>query len=126
WIGNTIGAFGIASNRDHLVRLGLPEPRTWSDLADARYFHGLALANPTQSGSANKAFEMLIQQQMSKAMDEMAPGNENDAAAQAVGWARAMNLLQKVSANSRYFSDSSSKISLDVESGEAVAGMTID
>jgi len=126
WMGSTIGAFGIVSNRDHLARLGLPEPRTWSDLADPRYFHGLALANPTQSSSANKAFEMLIQQQMNLTMAELAPGKDEDPAAVAEGWARAMRLLQKVSANSRYFSDSSSKISLDVESGEAVAGMTID
>ena len=127
WIGSTIGAFGIASNVDHLERLGIhPEPRQWADLADPRYFRGLALANPTQSGSANKAFEMLIQQQMIQAVAELAPGKDDDAKALAEGWARAMKLLQKISANSRYFSDSSSKISLDVEAGEAVAGMTID
>ncbi len=126
WMGTTIGAFGIASNRDQLKRLGIPEPHTWADLADPRYFRGLALANPTQSSSANKAFEMLIQQQMSNALHELAPGKEEDEAALGVGWSRAMVLLQEISANSRYFSDSSSKIALDVESGEAVAGMTID
>ena len=59
WLGTTVGAFGIASNRDQLALRGLPEPRTWNDLADPRYFRSLALANPTQSSSSNKAFEML-------------------------------------------------------------------
>ena len=58
---------------------------------------------------------MLIQQQMKEA------GADN-----AEGWQRAVRLLQRIGANSRYFSDSSAKISLDVEAGEAAAGMTID
>ncbi len=115
WIGTAIGAFGIAWNRDQVARLGVPEPRRWSDLADARFFRNLALANPTQSSAANKAFEMLIQQQMNEA-----------GASEELGWERAMRLLQRIGANARYFTDSSAKISLDVEAGEAAAGMTID
>jgi iron(III) transport system substrate-binding protein len=130
WMGSTIGAFGIAYNRDQLARLGISEPRAWADLADPRYFRGLALANPTQSSSANKAFEMLIQQQINEEVSARAKGGtstpEIEAAAVEAGWTRAMRLLQRISANARYFSDSSAKISLDVESGEAVAGMTID
>lgn len=124
WIGTTIGAFGIAYNRDQLARLGLPEPRRWEDLADPRYFRTLALANPTQSSSANKAFEMLIQQQMNEAVVRMAGVPEKQAVAE--GWRSAMNLLQRIGANARYWSDFSSKIALDVEAGEAAAGMTID
>lgn len=115
WIGTAIGAFGIAFNRDRIAKIGVETPRRWADIADARYFQSLALANPTQSSSANKAFEMLIQQQMNEA------GADNS-----VGWQRAIRLLQRIGANARYFSDSSAKISLDVESGEAAAGMTID
>jgi iron(III) transport system substrate-binding protein len=130
WMGSTIGAFGIAYNRDQLTRLRIPEPRTWGDLADPSYFHGLALANPTQSSSANKAFEMLIQQQINEEVTARAGGRavtpEIESAALEAGWIDAMRLLQKIAGNARYFSDSSAKISLDVESGEAVAGMTID
>ncbi len=115
WVGSAIGAFGIAFNRDRIATLGVEPPRRWADIADARYFRSLALANPMQSSSANKAFEMLIQQQMKEA------GADN-----AAGWQRAVRLLQRIGANSRYFSDSSAKISLDVEAGEAAAGMTID
>lgn len=114
WIGTALGAFGIAYNRDRIAKLGVEPPKRWADIADPRYFRSLALANPMQSSSANKAFEMLIQQQMNEA------GND------AEGWQRAIRLIQRIGANSRYFSDSSAKISLDVEAGEAAAGMTID
>ncbi len=114
WLGTAIGAFGIAYNRDRIAKLGIQAPKRWADIADPRYLGSLALANPTQSSSANKAFEMLIQQQM------------NDTPNDAEGWARGIRLIQRIGANSRYFSDSSAKISLDVESGEAAAGMTID
>ncbi len=123
WLGTTLGAFGIAYNRDQLARLGLPEPRQWDDLADPRYFRALAIANPIQSGSANKALEMLVQQQMNVIAAE--PGAD-EARITAEGWTRAMRLLQRIGANARYFTDSSSKIALDVEAGEAAAGMTID
>jgi len=123
WLGTTLGAFGIAYNRDQLARLRLPEPRQWDDLADPRYFRALAVANPIQSGAANKALEMLIQQQMNTVAAE--PGAD-EARITKEGWARAMRLLQRIGANARYFTDSSSKIALDVEAGEAAAGMTID
>jgi ABC-type Fe3+ transport system substrate-binding protein len=123
WMGTASAAFGIASNRDQLARRGLPEPHTWADLADPRYFRSLALANPTQSSSSNKAFEMLIQQQMNLTAAER---GKDDATTTAEGWQRAMRLIQRISANARYFSDSSAKIALDIEAGEAAAGMTID
>ena len=123
WLGTTLGAFGIAYNRDQLARLGLPEPRQWHDLADPRYFRTLAIANPMQSGAANKALEMLVQQQMNLVAAE--PGAD-EARITREGWTRAMRLLQRIGANARYFSDSSSKIALDIEAGEAAAGMTID
>ena len=49
WMGTAIGAFGIAYNRDQIKRHGIPEPRKWADLADPRYYRGIALANPTQT-----------------------------------------------------------------------------
>ena len=67
WIGTVISSFGICYNTDVLSRLGVTRPPSrWSDLADPVYAHEIALANPTQSGSVNKAFEMLIQQQMQR------------------------------------------------------------
>lgn len=133
WIGTCLSAFGICSNRDALQRIGISEPPVcWAELGDTRYFGEIALANPTQSSSVNKAFEMLIQQQMLLAVDQ-AKGTEGtaltpqrEAEALSAGWSAAMQLLQKISANARYFTDSSTKIALDVAAGDAAAGMTID
>lgn len=123
WIGCVISSFGICYNPDALARLGIsPPPTRWSDLANPRLRTGIALANPTQSSSVNRSFEMLIQQQMQEAGAQGKEASE----ALAAGWTRAMRLLMKIGANARYFTDSSTKIALDVEAGEAAAGMTID
>jgi len=131
WLGTVISSFGICYNTDVLSRLGVTRPPArWSDLADPVYAHEIALANPTQSGSVNKAFEMVIQQQMQEALNggstDAARNPAQDTHALAAGWERAMRLLMKIGANARYFTDASTKIALDVESGEAAAGMTID
>ena len=126
WMGSVVSAFGIVSNTDVLQRLGIAEPpRRWADLADPRYFGQVALANPTQSGSINKAFEMLIQQQIAAEVAERNAA-ETDEAAIAAGWLRGFRLLQKIGANARYYTDTSTKPSLDVAAGDCAAGMTID
>ena len=123
WIGNVVSSFGIVYNTDSLARLGIAQPPTrWDDLGDPAYFHEIALANPTQSSSVNKSFEMLIQQQM---LGEVARGGPEAEAVRA-GWAKAMRLLMRIGANARYFTNASTKISIDVGAGEAAAGMTID
>jgi iron(III) transport system substrate-binding protein len=146
WMGSVISSFGICYNPDALARLGITQPpERWADLVDPRYTRHIALANPTQSGSVNKSFEMLIQQQMQEAGEarikgkmeklyetgqtvnarlSLTPDEEKEAVAE--GWTRAQRMLMKIGANARYFTDSSTKIALDVEAGEAAAGMTID
>ena len=122
WIGSVVSSFGIVFNTDSLRRLGIAQPPAqWRDLADPHFFHQIALANPMQSSSVNKSFEMLIQQQM-----QAEAGAGGDAQNLRAGWSQAMRLLMRIGANARYFTDSSTKISLDVEGGEAAAGMTID
>ncbi|HWL50908.1 MAG TPA: extracellular solute-binding protein [Chthoniobacteraceae bacterium] len=119
WIGAALSAFGICYHREALARAGITTPPTaWSDLADPRLFGRIALSDPTQSGSAAKAFEMLVQQQIAATIAE--GGTVAD------GWARAMRLIRRISANARYFTDSASKVPWDVESGDAAAGMVID
>ncbi len=133
WVGVCLDAFGICSNRDALRRLGIPAPpRRWEDLADPRLRHQLGMANPTQSGSVNKALEMLVQQQIGEAITARRGADpaarlspDDEAAALREGWTRAMRLLMRLGANARYFSDASSKIALDVAAGEAAAGTTI-
>lgn len=153
WCGTCLSSFGIVFNRDVLERLGIEEePKAWADLADPKYFGQVALADPGRSGSVTKAFEMLLQQEMRRAVDaaeaaarpaevEPVDGEEDGAEkkpppapgqepwrveALARGWAEGMRLIQKISANARYFTDSSSKIPLEVARGDAAAGMCID
>lgn len=127
WVGTCLGSFGICYNPDALRRLGIPDaPLRWSDLGDGRYRGEIALANPTQSSSVNRAFEMLIQEQMQERWRAL--GGTPDSEKQAVeeGWLAALRLLQRIGANARYFTDASSKVALDVSAGDAAAGMTID
>lgn len=119
WVAPVISAFGIVANRDALRRVGVTEPPTrWAQLAEPAYFGQVALCNPTQSSSVNKAFEMLIQQQMHETVAQQGTVAE--------GWTRAMRMLQRIGANARYFTDTSTKIALDVSGGDCAAGMTID
>jgi ABC-type Fe3+ transport system substrate-binding protein len=124
WIGACLASFGICYNSDSLRRLGVAElPASWSDLASPRLFRQVALADPTKSGSAAKAFEMVIQQQMQELV--RAAGSENPAIL-AVGWKRGLEIIQAASANARYFTDAAGKVPVDVSLGDAAIGMCID
>ena len=123
WIGTCLSAFGICYNTDSLKRLGFQEiPAAWSDLADPRFYKQVALADPTKSGSAAKAFEMVIQQQMQQAV--AASGDEETGIRE--GWERGLALIQQISANARYFTDAAGKVPMDVSLGDAAIGMCID
>ena len=115
WIGVCLGAFGICYNTDSLARLGIAQPAQWADLADPRFFNELAMADPTQSGSVAKAFEMILQQQIAQAGGDLPQG-----------WLKGVNLIQHISANARYFTDSATEIPYSVQAGDAAAGMCID
>jgi iron(III) transport system substrate-binding protein len=134
WVGTCLAEFGICYNTEVLARLGvLTPPVQWGDLANERLFNAIALADPTKSGSVAKAFELMVQQQMNQRLAELAAASAGDQSPeqrekQAVteGWARGLQLLIRLAANSRYFSDAASKVPMDVAYGEAAAGMCID
>ena len=146
WIGVCLGAFGICYNTDSLARLGLAPPAQWADLASPRYANELALADPTQSGSVAKAFEMILQQQIAEDLnrrkqrgEEAEDLNRRAQSTQreegritqpgveaAPGWLRGMQLIQRISANARYFTDAATEIPYSVQAGDAAAGMCID
>lgn len=105
WLGNAVSGFGIVFNRDVLRELSLPDPKTWTDLADPRYTGRLALADPRQSGSVATTYESILY---------------------SYGWEEGWRLLRSMSGNSRYFSNTSQKVPLDVSLGQAAAGTAID
>jgi ABC-type Fe3+ transport system substrate-binding protein len=123
WVGTCMSQFGICYNPDVLKRLDLPPPAAWRDLGDPGYAGTLALADPTKSGSVARAFELLMQGEMLRVLAENP--DTKDAALEA-GWAAGLQLIQRMAANARYFTDSASKIPHDVGQGNAAAGMCID
>jgi len=125
WVAACLSQFGICYNEDGIKRLGLPTPQTWEDLGDPRYAGYLALADPSKSGSVARAFELLIQQQMHIAMEED-PVSENATVCKKKGWEMGWQLIMRLCANARYFTDSASKIPQDVGQGDSVAGMCVD
>lgn len=135
WAGTCLSSFGIVYNRDAIARLGLPPPTRWSDLADPRYFGQIAVADPSKSGSIVKALEMIVQQQMREALEAgqsqiaAAPPRQRsvvEANVMREGWIKGLQLLQRIGANARYFTDSATKVPQDVSQGVAAAGMCID
>ncbi|MBU4459455.1 MAG: extracellular solute-binding protein [Verrucomicrobia bacterium] len=151
YFGAALSTIGIAFNPDRLADLGAPEPRRWDDLAAPAFFRALGMADPTKSGSVAKAFEMIVHQTCRDAVgragfDEAAidsleaviasaklppgatPQGVPAAYQKAVeqGWLDGVRLIQRIGANARYFTDSSSKTPIDVGTGQVAAGLAID
>jgi iron(III) transport system substrate-binding protein len=146
--GNVVSTFGICYNLDRLRDLRLEQPpRRWEDLTDPVYFGQIGVADPTKSGSIAKAFEMIIHQQCYEAvraagftdaqMDRYetviraaggltaeAPSEYQQAIER--GWVNGLRLVQRIGANARYFTDSASKVPVDVSVGDAAVGLAID
>lgn len=134
WVGAALSSFGIVYNRDVLRRLSMqPDLVQWSELGDPKLAGQLALSDPTKSGSAAKAFELIIQQQMHRAVSQLSEQGggsmtprEIEAEGVRRGWEAGFQLIQAISANARYFTDSATKIPREVARGDAAAGMAID
>jgi len=135
WVGSCLSSFGIVYNTDTVARLGLPPPRSWDDLADPGYYGQIAVADPAKSGSIVKAFEMIVQQKMRETLEAAQPRIERtppkmreaaEANALRDGWIKGLQLVQRIGANARYFTDSATKVPQDVAHGVAAAGMCID
>jgi len=105
WIGTALSGFGIVFNRDLLARLQLHEPDSFEDLADPRLVGFVALADPRQSGSLTTTFDAILNH---------------------YGWDQGWRLLREITANARYFTNSSTKPPVDVAQGEAAAALAID
>ncbi len=134
YYGTCLTCFGICFNYDGLRRLGIDRPPSqWSDLADARFLGAIGLADPAKSGSSNKAFEMLIQQQVASEIRNRCRGlkvdrlgAEQEREAVEAGFWTGMRLIQRISGNARYFTNYAPKVAVDVAQGNSVAGMCID
>ncbi|MCL4740888.1 MAG: extracellular solute-binding protein [Phycisphaerales bacterium] len=106
WLGTALSSFGIVYNRDTVQRLlGRRDLESFHDLADPRLAGWIALADPRQSGSITTTFDAILSR---------------------YGWDDGWRLLRAMCANTRYFTNSSTKPPIDVSQGEAAAGLAID
>jgi ABC-type Fe3+ transport system substrate-binding protein len=152
FFATALSTFGLCYNPDRLRELGIASPpHCWRDLTDPRYRGQVGLADPTKSGSIAKAFEMIIHAECLSAVKaagftltevdrfegairqaRLAPGEMPEGvpvayqAAVAAGWLEGLRLVQRISANARYFTDSATKVPIDVSVGDAAAGLAID
>lgn len=125
YYGVCLSSFGICCNLDRLKEMNQPGPKRWRDLGRAEFFNTLIAADPTKSGSANKCFEVILQQEMHEAVN---PRNAPDPPKEQLdrGWANGMNLIKRILANTRNITDSAGKVTRDVAAGEGALGMAID
>lgn len=141
FFGTALSTFGIVSNLDRLEDLGVAvPPSSWEALADPVYRGQLGVADPTKSGSISKAFEMMVHRKIIDAVraagyvredvtrfeedPESAPADYK--AAIASGWVDGLNMVRRIGANARYFTDSAPKVPIDVSTGNAAVGLAID
>lgn len=114
YYGVVLSTFGICCNLDRLKEMGGKLPQTWRELGDIRFYNKISVADPSKSGSANKCFEILIQQEMAEAKTF------------AEGWYNGLAVCRRIFANARSVTDSASKVVRDVATGDAACGMAID
>lgn len=150
--GNAVSTFGICYNTDRLEHSGVTNPPSaWDDLTDPVYFRQLGMADPTKSGSVAKAFELMLHSKCHEAVAaagytreqidahetaiaaaKLPPGELPEGVPQAYqdaierGFLDGLRMIQLIGANARYFTDSSSKVPIDVGMGNAAVGIAID
>ena len=105
WYGACLSGFGILYNKEQLELRGLPEPKTWADLARPELIDWVSSADPRQSGSVHKMYEIILQ---------------------SYGWEKGFEVITKMDANVKVFSRGSSDIVRDVDLGETAYGLAID
>lgn len=106
WCGSAVSGFGFLYNKTVLDMRKLPYPALWKDLGHDQMFGLLALADPTQSGSAAAAYEMIVQSEDSWE----------------AGWKRLMLVL----GNAGRFYDSAGDAANAPVGGEAAVATCID
>ncbi len=106
WCGSAVSGFGFIYNAGMLARCNIAPPQRWDDLGDARFVDLIALADPTQSGSAAVSYLMIVQ----------------SAPTWTEGWAKLLGVL----GNAKRFVDSAGSAANGPALGEALVATCID
>lgn len=97
--------YGFAVNPAYLQKHGLPRPKTWQELADARYQGHLALPVPSKVGFAPMMIDSVLQQ---------------------YGWNQGWAVLAGIAANARLVESGATFVTDSLGSGERGIGPAID
>ena len=105
WYGACLSGFGIIYNKEQIALNKLPEPKTWADLARPELMGWVSSADPRQSGSVHKMYEIILQ---------------------SYGWEKGFEIITKMDANVKGFKRGAGDIPRDVDLGETAYGLAID
>jgi ABC-type Fe3+ transport system substrate-binding protein len=105
WFAAALSGFGILTNERVRTAAELPEVHTWQDLTDPRLAGWISASDPRASGSALAIYEIILQ---------------------AYGWDKGWAVLTEMSGNIRNFLSSSAASVVEVGTGDAAYGVTID
>ncbi|MDR1173545.1 MAG: ABC transporter substrate-binding protein [Puniceicoccales bacterium] len=134
WFGGSLTGFGIIYNSEAILAEGIPFfPMAWMDIGRPEFFKKVAIVDPTRSSSTQKALMMLIQQQMRICYDDLKHrlnvdelSKEDEEKIIGEGWINGLRLIQKIVANGRYFTESTTRPVIDVSAGNCLVGITVD
>ncbi len=105
WYASAASSFGMFYNKKIMKFDGIPEPKSFRDLAGAAYLGNISLTDPRRSGTANTMNAIILQTE---------------------GWEKGWLLLTQLAGNARSFTHSSSDPIKAVVSGDVSMAMAID
>lgn len=105
WYGVVLSSFVIMENKMLRKMLNLPKVSKWRDLASPKLIRRVSMADPRESGSAHKIYEIILQK---------------------YGWEKGFQVLTEIGGNVRTFPAASSEIPKEIVSGNAAFGTVID
>jgi len=105
YVATEIAGFGFALNTQRLKEKGLPQPRQWTDLVNARWQDELIFPVPSKVGFAPPIVEIITQ---------------------GYGWIKGWTLLQQIGANALPLEEGGPNISDEVAKGRVSLGVSID
>lgn len=134
WIGASLSSFGIMYNTDRISDLKFSkDPTQWADLISPKLYRQIAMVDPIQSSVVIKCLQMILQQQMKFVRsDILSKTHRSELTAEELhevlnkGWMNGLKIIQKIMANSRYFTDNSVTTVWDVCMGNCSVGIVVD
>jgi ABC-type Fe3+ transport system substrate-binding protein len=104
WVGTALEPYGLVYHPVRFRRLGLPEPKDWSDLLHPKLKGELAQCAPTRSSSSNATYEVMLSM---------------------LGEDKGWEWLKKLAENTGHFTARSRDVPTVVAKGEYAAGFAV-